>query len=116
LRVSFTIISIQSVGLGHSKPAAGLMERPPIPPGRPILTRAHRLARLRLAWLAFAGMLTAVDTLSVISRAGQAHGLAVRRCRTSGPDGWDPSRLPGDNGTADSGQEGSVRRGGWRDG
>ena len=48
LWVSFTTLSIQSVGLGYSKPAAGLMERPPLPPGRPILTRgAHRLARLR---------------------------------------------------------------------
>ena len=27
--VSFTMLSIQSVGLGYSKPAAGLMERPP---------------------------------------------------------------------------------------
>ena len=26
---SFTMVSIQSVGLGYSKPAAGLMERPP---------------------------------------------------------------------------------------
>jgi P-type Ca2+ transporter type 2C len=29
LWVSFTMLSIQSVGLGYSKPAAGLMERPP---------------------------------------------------------------------------------------
>jgi P-type Ca2+ transporter type 2C len=29
LWVSFTMPSIQSVGLGYSKPAAGLMERPP---------------------------------------------------------------------------------------
>ena len=40
LWVSFTMLSIQSVGLGYSKPAAGLMERPPLPPSRPILTRA----------------------------------------------------------------------------
>jgi hypothetical protein len=31
LWVSFTMLSIQSVGLGYSKPAAGLMERPPLP-------------------------------------------------------------------------------------
>ena len=37
---------IQSVGLGYSKPAAGLMERPPLPPTRPILTRAL------IVWLA----------------------------------------------------------------
>ena len=30
LWVSFTMLSIQSVGLGYSKPAAGLMERPPL--------------------------------------------------------------------------------------
>ena len=60
-------------GLGYSKPAAGLMERPPLPPGRPILTRGI------LAWLAFAGLLMAVGTLGVISWAEQAHGLAVAR-------------------------------------
>jgi P-type Ca2+ transporter type 2C len=31
LWVSFTMLSIQSVGLGYSKPAAGLTERPPLP-------------------------------------------------------------------------------------
>jgi len=73
LWVSFTMISIQSVGLGYSKPAAGLMERPPLPPSRPILTRAL------IVWLAFAGLLAAAGTLSVISWAEQAHGLAVAR-------------------------------------
>jgi Ca2+-transporting ATPase len=73
LWVSFTMLSIQSVGLGYSKPAAGLMDRPPLPPGRPILTRAL------LVWLAFVGLLMAVGTLSVISWAEQAHGLAVAR-------------------------------------
>ena len=32
LWVSFTMLSIQSVGLGYSQPAAGLMDRPPLPP------------------------------------------------------------------------------------
>ena len=32
LWVSFTMLSIQSVGLGYSRPAAGLVDRPP---GRP---------------------------------------------------------------------------------
>ena len=73
LWVSFTMLSIQSVGLGYSKPAAGLMERPPLPPGRPILTRAL------IAWLAFAGLLMAIGTLSVISRADQAYGLDIAR-------------------------------------
>src|SRR6516225_4767814 len=73
LWVSFTMLSIQSVGLGFSKPAAGLMERPPLPPSRPILTRGI------LIWLAFVGLLMATGTLSVISWADQAHGLAIAR-------------------------------------
>ena len=73
LWVSFTMLSIQSVGLGYSKPAAGLMERPPLPPSRPILTRAL------IAWLAFVGLLMATGTLAVISWADQAHGLDIAR-------------------------------------
>ena len=73
LWVSFTMLSIQSVGLGYSKPAAGLMDRPPLPPSRPILTRG------RIVWLAFAGLLMAIGTLSVISWADQAHGLDIAR-------------------------------------
>jgi Ca2+-transporting ATPase len=73
LWVSFTMLSIQSVGLGYSKPAAGLMDRPPLPPSQPILTR------VLLVWLGLAGLLMAVGTLSVISWADQAHGLAVAR-------------------------------------
>jgi Ca2+-transporting ATPase len=73
LWVSFTMLSIQSVGLGYSKPAAGLMDRPPLPPGKPILTRGL------LVWLAFVGLLMAIGTLSVISWAEQAHGLVIAR-------------------------------------
>jgi Ca2+-transporting ATPase len=73
LWVSFTMLSIQSVGLGYSKPAAGLMERPPRPPNRPILTGGL------IVWLAFVGLLTAIGTLGVISWAEQAHGLALAR-------------------------------------
>ncbi len=73
LWVSFTTLSLQSVGLGYSKPAAGLMDRPPRPPGRPILTRGLTV------WLAFVGLVTAVGTLSVISWADKAHGLAEAR-------------------------------------
>jgi len=73
LWVSFTMISIQSVGLGYSKPAAGLMDRPPLPPSRPILTRAL------IVWLAFVGLLVATGTLSVISWAEQEHGLDIAR-------------------------------------
>ena len=49
------------------------MERPPVPPSRPILTRGL------IAWLAFTGLLMAAGTLAVISWADQAHGLAVAR-------------------------------------
>jgi Ca2+-transporting ATPase len=73
LWVSFTMLSIQSVGLGYSKPAAGLMDRPPLPPSRPILTRGL------IIWLAFVGLLMAVGTLGVISWAEQTHGLAISR-------------------------------------
>jgi len=73
LWVSFTMLSIQSVGLGYSKPAAGLMDRPPLPPSRPILTRAL------IAWLAAAGLLAAAGTLGVIRWAEPGHGLAIAR-------------------------------------
>jgi Ca2+-transporting ATPase len=73
LWVSFTMLSIQSVGLGYSKPAAGLMSRPPLPPSLPILTRAL------IVWLAAAGLLMAAGTLGVISWAEQVHGLAIAR-------------------------------------
>ena len=73
LWVSFTMLSIQSVGLGYSKPAAGLMERPPLPPSRPILTRGLTV------WLAFVGLLMAIGTLGVVSWADQAHGLDIAR-------------------------------------
>jgi Ca2+-transporting ATPase len=73
LWVSFTTLSIQAIGLGYSKPAAGLMDRPPRPPSRPILTRGL------IAWLAFVGLVMAIGTLSVISWADHAHGLAIAR-------------------------------------
>jgi P-type Ca2+ transporter type 2C len=73
LWVSFTMLSIQSVGLGYSKPAAGLMERPPLPPSQPILTRG------RIVWLALVSLLMAIGTLSVTSWAEQEHGLAIAR-------------------------------------
>jgi P-type Ca2+ transporter type 2C len=73
LWVSFAMLSLQSVGLGYSKPAAGLMDRPPLPPSQPILTRGLT------TWLSFAALLMAVGTLGVVSWAEQAHGLAVAR-------------------------------------
>jgi Ca2+-transporting ATPase len=73
LWVSFTMLSIQSVGLGYSKPAAGLMDRPPLPPTKPILTRGL------IVWLVFVGLVMTVGTLGVISWAEHEHGLAIAR-------------------------------------
>jgi Ca2+-transporting ATPase len=73
LWVSFTMLSIQSVGLGYSKPAAGLMDRPPLPPTTPILNRGL------IIWLACVGLVISAGTLGVISWAEQMHGLATAR-------------------------------------
>ena len=73
LWVSFTMLSIQSVGLGYSKPAAGLMDRPPLPPTKPILTRGL------IIWLACVGLVITAGTLGVISWAEHTHGLAIAR-------------------------------------
>jgi Ca2+-transporting ATPase len=71
LWINFTTMLFQAIGLGYGKPAAGLMERKPRPPERPILTRAL------LAWLMVAGVVMGVGTLAVISWADQVHGRAV---------------------------------------
>src|ERR1700745_3881418 len=73
LWVSFTMLSIQSVGLGYSKPAAGLRDRPPLPPPKRILTRGL------IVWLALVGLVMTVGTLGVISWAEHEHGLAIAR-------------------------------------
>jgi Ca2+-transporting ATPase len=73
LWVAFTTVTIQSIGLGYSKPAEGLMERPPRSPNQPILSRAT------LVWLVAAGLVVALGTLSVISWAEQNYPLAIAR-------------------------------------
>ncbi len=73
LWVSFTMLTIQSVGLGYSRPAPGLMTHPPRPPNQPILTRAL------IVWLSFVGLLMTIGTLSVVHWAQAAHGLAIGR-------------------------------------
>ena len=73
LWVAFTTVTIQSIGLGYSKPAAGLMERPPRPPSQPILSKGL------IIWLVSAGQVIATGTLSVISWAEQAHTLTIAR-------------------------------------
>jgi len=73
LWVAFTTVTIQSIGLGYSRPAEGLMERPPRSPSQPILSPGV------LGWLVSAGLVMAVGTLSVVSWAEQAHTLAIAR-------------------------------------
>ena len=73
LWVAFTTVTLQSVGLGYSKPATGLMVRPPRPPKQPILSRAT------IVWLVFAGLVISVGTLSVISWGEQTRTLALAR-------------------------------------
>jgi hypothetical protein len=58
---------IQAIGLGYSRPA-GLMERPPLPRDRPVLTRGL------IAWLAFTGLLTAIGTLVLHLQDDQLDG------------------------------------------
>ena len=82
LWVSFTMLTIQSVGLGYSKPAAGLMDYPPRPPSPPILTRGL------IVWLAFVGVLAAIGTLSVIS-FGRSR---LTDSPSPGPWAWSPWR------------------------
>jgi Ca2+-transporting ATPase len=73
LWVAFTTVTIQSIGLGYSKPVEGLMERRPRPPSQPILTGGV------VSWLVAVGLVMAIGTLSVVSWAEQAHALAVAR-------------------------------------
>jgi Ca2+-transporting ATPase len=73
LWVSFTTQSCQAIGLGYSQPAAGLMERQPRPPSRPILSRGL------ITWLVCVGLVIAIGTLGVVSWAEQAHGLTIAR-------------------------------------
>jgi Ca2+-transporting ATPase len=73
LWVAFTTVTIQSIGLGFSKPSEGLMERPPRSPDQPILSRGV------LVWLALVGLVMATGTLGVISWGAQAHGLTIAR-------------------------------------
>ena len=73
LWVAFTTVTIQSIGLGYSRPVEGLMERRPRPPSQPILTGGV------VIWLVSVGLVMAIGTLSVVSWAEQAHTLAIAR-------------------------------------
>jgi P-type Ca2+ transporter type 2C len=73
LWVAFTTVTIQSIGLGYSHPAEGLMERRPRSPSEPILSGGV------LSWLVSVGLVMAVGTLGMVSWAQQAHTLAIAR-------------------------------------
>jgi Ca2+-transporting ATPase len=73
LWVNFTTQVFQSVGLGYGKFADGVMGRKPRDPNEPILNR------LRLIWIAIAGLIMAGGTLWVASYAEDHHGTAVAR-------------------------------------
>ena len=73
LWVAFTTVTIQSIGLGYSSPAEGLMERSPRAPGVPILSRGV------LGWLVVIGLVMAVGTLGVVNWAEQSHALLLAR-------------------------------------
>jgi P-type Ca2+ transporter type 2C len=69
LWVAFTTVTIQSIGLGYSSPAEGLMSRPPRSPD------AALLGRRALGWLGVIGLVMAAGTLSVVSWAQRTYGL-----------------------------------------
>ena len=60
-----------ALGLGFDAETPGLMQRPPRPPGQPVIPRALG------ARLAFAGLLIAVGTLIVVAWGEDRHGLDV---------------------------------------
>jgi P-type Ca2+ transporter type 2C len=58
LWINFTTLLFQAIGLGYGAPAAGLMDRKPRQPDRPLLTRGL------LLWLATAGLVIGVGTFA----------------------------------------------------
>ena len=71
LWINFTTLLFQAIGLGYGTPGAGLMDREPRQPSRPILTRGL------MAWLVTVGLVMGIGTLGVISWAEQARTQAV---------------------------------------
>ena len=71
LWINFTVTVFQAVGLGYSKPRAGLMEDPPRPKDQRILPGPL------FAWLVFVGLAFAAPTLAVISWATGAFDEVV---------------------------------------
>jgi Ca2+-transporting ATPase len=73
LWVNFTTQVFQSVGLGYGRFADDVMERRPREPDEPILDR------LRLVWVAIAGLAMAAGTVGIAWWADDHHGAAVAR-------------------------------------
>jgi P-type Ca2+ transporter type 2C len=73
LWVNFTTQVFQSVGLGYGKLSGDVMERQPRDPEEPILDR------LRLVWIAIAGLAMAAGTVGIAWWADDHHGAAVAR-------------------------------------
>ena len=71
LWINFTTLLFQAIGLGYGQPAAGLMDRSPREPDRPILTRGL------FVWLVTAGLVVGAGTLAVLTWAEQVHTEAV---------------------------------------
>ena len=71
LWINFTTLLFQAIGLGYGRPAAGLMERQPRQPDRPILPRPL------FAWLVCVGLVMGAGTLGVTSWGEQAHTQAI---------------------------------------
>ena len=79
LWVNFTTQVFQSIGLGYGEPSAGLMERRPRKPDKPILTRDDT------RWFVVAGVVMAAATLGVAAGAehSQSEGLARTMAMTT---------------------------------
>jgi Ca2+-transporting ATPase len=71
LWINFTVTVFQAVGLGYSKPRAGLMEDAPRPKDAQILPRPL------FAWLAFVGLVFAAVTLPLIVWAEGAYDETI---------------------------------------
>jgi P-type Ca2+ transporter type 2C len=71
LWINFTTLLFQGLGLGYGEPAAGLMQRKPRQPDRPILTRGV------IIWLVAAGLVMGAGTLGVVSWADQERTALV---------------------------------------
>ena len=71
LWINFTTLLFQAIGLGYGQPSDGLMQQPPRPPDRPILTRGL------LIWLITAGVIMGAGTLGVISWAEHTYSDTV---------------------------------------